>query len=81
MVSRYGVPVSIVSDRDVRFTSKFWRKFHEELGTRLHITTTYHPQTDGHSERTIQTIEDMLRACVLEFSGIWDSYLPLAEFS
>ena len=53
VVSRHGVPISIVSDRDVRFTSRFWKKFHEELGTRLHFSTTYHPQTDGQSERTI----------------------------
>ena len=81
VVSRHGVPMSIVSDRDVRFTSRFWKKFHEELGTRLHFSTAYHPQTDGPSERTIQTLEDMLRACVLNFGGSWDTYLPLAEFS
>ena len=81
VVSRHGVPISIVSDRDVRFTSRFWKKFHEELGTRLHFSTAYHPQTDGQSERTIQTLEDMLRACVLDFGGSWDAYLPLAEFS
>ncbi|CAH1418427.1 unnamed protein product [Lactuca virosa] len=81
IVSRHGVPVSIVSDRDVSFTSRFWQKFHEELGTRLHFSTTFHPQTDGQSERTIQTLEDMLRACVIDFGGSWDSHLPLAEFA
>ena len=81
MVSRHGVPISIVSDRDVRFTSRFWKKFHEELATRLHFSIAYYPQTDGQSERTIQTLEDMLRACVLDFGGSWDMYLPLAEFS
>ncbi|KAJ9546613.1 hypothetical protein OSB04_019156 [Centaurea solstitialis] len=81
VVSRHGVPVSIISDRDVRFTSRFWERFHAELGTRLHFSTAYHPQTDGQSERTIQTLEDMLRACVLDFGGSWDTYLPLAEFS
>ncbi|KAJ9547279.1 hypothetical protein OSB04_019822 [Centaurea solstitialis] len=81
VVSRHGVPVSIISDRDVRFTSRFWERFHSELGTRLHFSTAYHPQTDGQSERTIQTLEDMLRACVLDFGGSWDTYLPLAEFS
>ena len=69
VVSRHGVPISIVSDQDVGFTSRFWKKFHEELGTRLHFSTAYHPQTDGQSERTIQTLEDMLRACVLDFWG------------
>ncbi|KAI3505957.1 hypothetical protein L1887_28299 [Cichorium endivia] len=81
IISRHGIPVSVISDRDVRFTSRFWRKFHEELGTRLHFSTAYHPQTDGQSERTIQTLEDMLRACVIDFGGSWDSHLPLAEFS
>ncbi|KAJ9541969.1 hypothetical protein OSB04_028475 [Centaurea solstitialis] len=81
VVSRHGVLVSIISDQDVRFTSRFWERFHSELGTRLHFSTAYHPQTDGQSERTIQTLEDMLRACVLDFGGSWDTYLPLAEFS
>ncbi|GJV38258.1 putative reverse transcriptase domain-containing protein [Tanacetum coccineum] len=53
----------------------------EALGTRLDMSTAYHPQTDGQSERTIQTLEDMLRACVLDFEGSWDVYLPLIEFS
>ncbi|KAK9057437.1 hypothetical protein SSX86_022272 [Deinandra increscens subsp. villosa] len=81
IVSRHGVPVSIVSDRDTRFTSKFWREFQECMGTRLLFSTAYHPQTDGQSERTIQTLEDMLRACVLDFGGSWDAHLPLVEFS
>jgi hypothetical protein len=81
IVARHGVPVSIVSDRDTRFTSKFWKRFHDSMGTRLHISTAYHPQTDGQSERTIQTLEDMLRACIIDFGGSWDSHLPLAEFS
>ena len=81
IVSRHGVPVSIVSDWDVRFTSRFWQKFHKELGMRFHFSTTFHPQTDGQSERTIQTLEDMLRVCVIDFGGSWDSHLPLAEFA
>ncbi|KAD2805228.1 hypothetical protein E3N88_38605 [Mikania micrantha] len=81
VVSRHGVPVTIVSDRDTRFTSHFWRKFQEDLGTKLLIRTAYHPQTDGQSERAIQTLEDMLRACIIDFGGNWDDYLPLAEFS
>ncbi|KAI3805573.1 hypothetical protein L1987_28084 [Smallanthus sonchifolius] len=81
IVSRHGVPVSIVSDRDTRFTSRFWKKFHEEMETKLLISLTYHPQTDGQSERTIQTLEDMLRACIIDFGGSWDSHLPSVEFS
>ena len=77
----HGVPVSIVSDRDPRFTSRFWPSFQTALGTRLHFSTTFHPQTDGQSERTIQTLEDMLRACVMEFRGIWDTHLALMEFA
>ena len=81
VVARHEVPILVISDRDVRFTSRFWKRFHDELGTRLHFSTAFHPQTDGQSERTIQTLEDMLRACVLDFGGSWDTYLPLAEFS
>ncbi|KAI3762661.1 hypothetical protein L1987_53101 [Smallanthus sonchifolius] len=80
IVSRHGVPTSIVSDRDTRFTSCFWKKFHEEMGTKLLISTAYHPQTDEQSERMIQTLEDMLRACIIYFGGSWDSHLPLVEF-
>jgi len=81
IISMHGVPVSIVSDRDARFTSRFWRKFQKALGTKLDMSTAYHPQTDGQSERTIQTLEDMLRACVIDFGGSWDVHLPLIEFS
>ncbi|GJU66732.1 putative reverse transcriptase domain-containing protein [Tanacetum coccineum] len=79
VVSRHGVPVSIISDRDGRFTLHFWRSLHKALGTRLDMSTAYHPQTDGQSERAIQTLEDMLRACVLDFGKSWDRHLPLAE--
>ncbi|GJU58425.1 putative reverse transcriptase domain-containing protein [Tanacetum coccineum] len=81
IVARHGVPVSIISDRDSRFTSKFWQSMQEALGTRLDMSTAYHPQTDGQSEHTIQTLEDMLRACVLDFGGSWDVHLSLVEFS
>ncbi|KAD4889454.1 hypothetical protein E3N88_21527 [Mikania micrantha] len=81
IVSLHGVPLSIVSDRDSRFTSRFWQSFQKALGTRLNFSTAYHPQTDGQSERTIQTLEDMLRACVIDFGGSWDDHLPLMEFS
>ncbi|GJR01183.1 putative reverse transcriptase domain-containing protein [Tanacetum coccineum] len=81
VVTRHGVPVSIISDRDGRFTSLFWQALHKALGTRLDMSTAYHPKTDGQSERTIQTLEDMLRACVLDFGKNWDRHLPLVEFS
>ncbi|GKD03460.1 putative nucleotidyltransferase, ribonuclease H [Tanacetum coccineum] len=80
-VARQGVPVSIVSDRDGRFTSNFWLDFQEELGTKLYMSTAFHPQTDGQSERMIQTLKDMLRACVIDFGGNWDDHLPLVEFA
>ncbi|GJW25838.1 putative reverse transcriptase domain-containing protein [Tanacetum coccineum] len=67
IVSRHGVPISIISDRDIHFTSRFWRSLQSALGTQLDISTAYHPETDGQSERTIQTLEDMLRAYVIDF--------------
>ncbi|GKD77339.1 putative reverse transcriptase domain-containing protein [Tanacetum coccineum] len=79
IVARYGVLISIISDHDSRFTSRFWQSMQEALGTRLDMSTTYHPQTDGQSERTIHTLEDMLRACVLDFRGSLDVHLLLAE--
>ncbi|GJZ07329.1 putative reverse transcriptase domain-containing protein [Tanacetum coccineum] len=77
----HGVPVSIISDRDPRFASRFWTSLQKSLGTNLDMSTAYHPETDGQSERTIQTLEDMLRACVIDFGSGWDKHLPLAEFS
>ncbi|GJY59038.1 putative reverse transcriptase domain-containing protein [Tanacetum coccineum] len=66
VVTRHGVPVSIISDHDGRFTSLFWKAHNKALGTRLDMSTTYHPETDGQSERTIQTLEDMLHACIIK---------------
>ncbi|GKD58838.1 putative reverse transcriptase domain-containing protein [Tanacetum coccineum] len=81
LVSRHRVPVSIIFDRDGKFTSHFWKSLNKALGTRLDMSTAYHAQTDGQSERTIQTLEDMLRVCVLDFRKGWDKHLPLVEFS
>ncbi|GJU30158.1 putative reverse transcriptase domain-containing protein [Tanacetum coccineum] len=81
IVARHGVPISIISDLDSRFTTRFWQSIQEALGTRLDMSSAYHPQTDGQSKRTIQTFEDMLRACVMDFGGICDVHLPLVEFS
>jgi len=77
----HGVPSSIVSDRDPRFTSRFWQTLQEALGTKLRLSSAYHPHTDGQSERTIQSLEDLLRTCVLDHLGSWDEILPLVEFT
>ncbi|XP_052732384.1 uncharacterized protein LOC128196192 [Vigna angularis] len=81
IVRLHGVPSSIVSDRDTRFTSRFWQSLQGELGSKLQMSSAYHPQTDGQSERTIQTLEDLLRTCVLDHLGAWDEVLPLVEFT
>ncbi|GJR03369.1 putative reverse transcriptase domain-containing protein [Tanacetum coccineum] len=81
VVTRHGIHVSIIYDRDPRFASNFWRSLQNALGTNLDMSTAYHPQTDGQSERTIQTLEDMLRACVIDFGKGWVNHLPLVEFS
>nr|GEV61055.1 retrotransposon protein, putative, Ty3-gypsy subclass [Tanacetum cinerariifolium] len=81
IVSRHGVPLLIISDHDSYFTLRFWQSLQKALGTQLDLRTACHPQTDGQSERTIQTLEDMLRAYVIDFGNGWDRYLPLVEFS
>ena len=81
VVRLHGVPVSIMSDRNPRFTVHFWKSFQKAMGTRLTMSTTFHPQTDGYLERNIQVLEDMLRACVLDHKGSWEEHLPLVEFA
>ena len=81
IVRLHEVPVSIVSDRDPRFTTHFWKSFQKAMGTRLTMSTTSHPQTDGQFERTIQVLEDMLRAWVLDHKGSWEEHFPLVEFA
>jgi hypothetical protein len=81
IVRLHGVPKGIVSDRGTQFTSHFWRQLHESLGTRLEFSTSFHPQTDGQTERVNQILEDMLRACALDYGNSWDENLPYAEFS
>ncbi|KAG8491234.1 hypothetical protein CXB51_014388 [Gossypium anomalum] len=81
IVRLHGVPLSIISDRDPRFTSRFWGKLHEALGTRLHFNTSFHPQSDGQSEQVIQVLKDMLHCCILEFEGSWKKILPLVELA
>ncbi|GKD20579.1 putative reverse transcriptase domain-containing protein [Tanacetum coccineum] len=80
IVARYKIPISIICDHDGRFTSNFWRSFQKALGTDLSMSKAYHPETNDQSERTIQTLEDILHACVINFGKGWVKHLPLAEF-
>ena len=80
IVRLHRILVSIISDRDPRFTSRFWGKLQEALGTRLNFSTAFHSQMDGQSERVIQVLEDMLRSCVIDYEGSWDIHIPLVEF-
>jgi len=81
IVRLHGVPKTIVSDRDAKFVSKFWESLQSALGTNVILSTAFHPRTDGQSEHTIQTLEDMLRSCVLSWKGSWEEHLPLVEFA
>nr|GEW04442.1 reverse transcriptase domain-containing protein [Tanacetum cinerariifolium] len=81
IVCRHEVPVSIISDRDSLFTSRFWETLQKALGTQLNLSTAYHPEIDGQSERMIQMLKDMLRACVINFGNSWARHFPLVEFS
>ncbi|GJT27539.1 putative reverse transcriptase domain-containing protein [Tanacetum coccineum] len=81
VVTRHGIPVSIICDRDPRCASNFWRSLQKALGTNLDMSTAYHPQTDGQSQGTIQTLKDMLRAFAIDFGKGWVNHFPLVEFS
>ncbi|GKB90460.1 putative nucleotidyltransferase, ribonuclease H, partial [Tanacetum coccineum] len=81
IIRLHGTPASIVSDRDPLFTLRFWKGLQNAWGTRLKFSNAFHPRTDGQTERTIQTLEDMLRSCALEWTGNWDEYLCLVEFA
>ena len=81
IVRLHGIPSSIVSDRDPRFTSMFWESLQANGGTKLRLSYAYHPQTDGKTEKTIQSLEDFLRACVMEQGVSWVECLPLIEFT
>jgi transposase InsO family protein len=80
-VCLHGVPKKIVSDKGTEFTSRFWERLHETFDTQLGFSSTYHPQTDGQTKRVNQILEDMLRACALQYGGSWDKSLLYAEFS
>ena len=79
IVRLHGILISIILDQDPRFTSRFWGKLQEALGTRLNFSTAFHPQTDGQSERVIQILEDILRSCMIDYDGSWDRHIPLVE--
>lgn len=77
----HGLPKTIISYRDVKFTLAFWRTLFGELGTQLNFSTVYHPQTDGQTERVNQVVEDMIRAYVMRQPTRWEDYLHLVEFA
>ena len=79
IVRLHRVPSSIVSDRDPIFTREFWKSLQKAVGTQLRLSTAYHPQTDGQTERVNHILEDLLRLCILDFGGTWEEHLPLAE--
>ena len=77
LVRLHGVPLSIISNRGTHFTLQFWKAFQKGLGTQVLLSSAFHPQADGQAEQTIQTLEDMLKACARDFKGSWDDHLPL----
>jgi transposase InsO family protein len=81
IVRLHDIPQKIMSDRGTQFTSKFWMSLQQAMGTKLDLSTAYHPQSDGQTERVNKVLEDLLRACVLTFDRNWESSLPYAEFS
>ena len=81
VIRLHGVPISIILDRNPRSTSRLWPSLQQAMGTKLNLSTTFHPHKDDQSERTIQTLEDLLRSYVLEFGGNWEDLLPLVEFA
>jgi transposase InsO family protein len=81
IVCRHGVPKKLMSDRGTQFTSRFWERLHKTLDTQLYFSSAYHPQMDGQTERVNQILEDMLRACALQYGRSWDKSLLYVEFS
>ena len=81
IVILHGVPKNIVSNRDAKFSSKFWKELFVGLGTDLACSTAYHPQTDGHTERVNKILQDMLRIYVMHQQRKWEEYLPLVQFT
>jgi transposase InsO family protein len=81
IVRLHGIPRTIILDKDTNFTSNFWRGLFKGFGTNLNFSTTYHPQTDGKTERVNRIIEDMLRMYVMDKPSKWEDYLHLGEFA
>ncbi|KAK8584220.1 hypothetical protein V6N12_068466 [Hibiscus sabdariffa] len=81
VIRLHGISTSIVSDRDPKFILRFWKSLQKSIGTKVHLSTNFHPQTDGQSERIIQVLEDMLQACVIDFGKNWEKSLSLVEFA
>jgi transposase InsO family protein len=81
VIRLHKIPKKIISDRDSTFTSRFWTSLQSALGTQLNLSTTYHPETNGKTERVNQVMEDMLRMYVMDNQTHWEKYLPLVEFS
>ena len=81
IVCHHVIMLSIISDRGVQLTSRFWRSFQRGSGTKVKFSTTFHPQTNGQAECTIETLEEMLRVCIIDFKGNWDKHFPLVEFA
>jgi transposase InsO family protein len=81
VIHLHGIPKNIISDRDSRFTSRFWTSLQSALGTQLNLSTTYHPETDGKTERVNQVMEDMLGMYAMDNQTRWEKYLPLVEFA
>lgn len=81
IVRLHEVLVTVILDRDPRFTSQFWIILQQAMETKLSLNTAFHPQTNEQSERTIRTLDDILRTCVIDFRRHWDDHLPLVEFA
>lgn len=81
IVRFHGIPLSIISDRDPKFTSSFWKSLHKAMGTKLTFSMAFYSQTYGQSKRTIQTLPDMLQACIMDFHGAWDESFLLVELA
>ena len=81
IIHLHGVPKTIISDRGAQFVVRFWEQLQASLGTKLTRSSAYHPQTDGQTKRVNQILEDMLRACVIQYDKNWDKCVSLAEFS